>query len=73
MGDGVPVCGCKAGDDVEAKYIYFNGKYWKVEDLEIEVIEGADDTGEVSELPQAGEVEDSEDGSEEEEVGDWVW
>ena len=38
MGDGVPVCDCKAGDSEDAKYIYFNGKYWKVEDLELRVV-----------------------------------
>ena len=34
MGDGVPVCDCSEELEHDEKYIFFNGKYWKVEDLE---------------------------------------
>ena len=39
MGDGVPVCDCDEKVEHDEKYIYFNRKYWKVEDLELEVVD----------------------------------
>ena len=43
MGDGVPVCDCEPEkEEHDEKYIFFNGKYWKVEDLELTVIDEAD-------------------------------
>ena len=47
MGDGVPVCDCSEDMEHDEKYIYFNRKYWRVEDLEygfeLEVV--VDDSG----------------------------
>lgn len=43
LGDGVPVCDCGEEIEKDVRYIKFNGKYWKVEDLregfEIEVVD----------------------------------
>ena len=42
MGDGVPVCDCDKDMEHDAKYIFFNGNYWKVEDLKLNIIEVED-------------------------------
>lgn len=41
VGDGVPLCSCETPKH-GIKYIHFNDEYWKVEDLELEVVEGED-------------------------------
>ena len=43
MGDGVPVCDCDEEVEHDEKYIFFNGKYWKVEDLKLNIVEVDDD------------------------------
>ena len=44
MGDGVPVCDCEPEkEEHDEKYIFFNRKYWKVEDLKLNIVEVDDD------------------------------
>lgn len=59
VGDGVPVCGCDEEMEHDEKYIYFNRKYWKVEDLKLE-IEMVDDNSSAQIKKRTGDTDGDE-------------